>query len=93
LARAAAREITLPPPTWTTLREIEGCTTVDAAIIWGRQRRIEPRQPLQHEADGDRFLLLPGDPLNPEGWHEAPPLETRFRLDAGRWVAERARSA
>lgn len=93
LARAAAREITLPPPTWTTLREIEGFATVDAAIAWACDRRIEPRRPLLHDEGGDRFLLLPGDPQNPEAWHEPVPRETRFRFDGGRWVAEQARSA
>jgi hypothetical protein len=93
LARAAAREITLPPPTWTTLREIEEFATVDAAIAWARRRQIEPRRPLLHETASDRYLLLPGDPQNPEAWHEPLPRETRFRFDAGRWVAEQARSA
>jgi 8-oxo-dGTP pyrophosphatase MutT (NUDIX family) len=90
LTRAAIREIILPPPTWTTLREIERFATVDDALAWARTRRIEPRQPRLHETVTDRYLLLPGDPLNPEGWHEPPPVETRFRFDSGRWTAERA---
>jgi len=89
LARATAGEITLPPPTWTTLREIESFPTVADALGWAAARRIEPREPLLHEADGERFLLLPGDPLNPQPWHEPPPQETRFRLVAGRWTPER----
>jgi 8-oxo-dGTP pyrophosphatase MutT (NUDIX family) len=89
LARATTREITLPPPTWTTLREIERCDSVEAALAWARARRIEPRRPLLHETGADRFLLLPGDPQNPETWHEPLPVETRFRFEAGRWIAER----
>ena len=89
LTRATAREITLPPPTWTTLREIESFDSVEAALAWAGTRRVEPRRPLLHETDGDRFLLLPGDPENPEAWHEPLPVETRFRFEAGRWVAVR----
>lgn len=90
LARARTREIILPPPTWTTLREIEGFASVDGAIQWAASRRIEPRRPLLFEPGDGRFLLLPGDPQNPEAWHEPLPQETRFRFDVDRWVAERA---
>jgi len=88
LTRAEARRIVLPPPTWTTLRELEPFATVDEAFAWASRRRIEPRRPLVHETGEARFLLLPGDPLNAETWHEPPPRETRFRFDDGRWVAE-----
>ena len=90
LARAAAGEITLPPPTWTTLRELERFTTVGAALEWAAARHIAPREPLLYERDGNTFLLLPGDPRNPQPWHEPLPPETRFRLVSGRWIPERA---
>jgi 8-oxo-dGTP pyrophosphatase MutT (NUDIX family) len=90
IARAQAQEITLPPPTWTTLRELESFATVDAAIHWAAHRRIEPREPLLHTVGGEHLLLLPGDPLSPQPWHEPPPIETRFRFASGQWTPERA---
>ena len=53
------------------------------------------------EADGEKMLLLPGDPLNPErppgddvdGVDDVPPpVETRFVLAHGRWRARAARA-
>jgi hypothetical protein len=90
LARGAAGELALPPPTWTTLRELECFATVDAALAWAKTRVIVPRQPQLQILHGERYLLLPGDPLNAEPWHEPTPRETRFRLAPGRWPAERA---
>src|SRR5207302_4654948 len=46
IARCRRDEIMLPPPTWTTLREIEPFHSVDDTIAWARQRhivRLEPR--------------------------------------------------
>lgn len=90
LARGASGELSLPPPTWTSLRELEPFPTVQAAAAWAADRVIVARQPREHVLHGDRYLLLPGDPLNPEPWHEPTPVETRFRLAGGRWPAERA---
>ena len=92
LARGAAGDLALPPPTWTTLRELERFSTVDAAVAWAADRRVVLRRPLLHVIAGARYLLLPGDPLHPEPWHERLPPETRFRLEPGRWAAERATS-
>ncbi len=85
LARAEAGEIALPPPTWTTLRELEPFGSADAAIAWARGRRIVRREPRAVERGGVRMLLLPGDPENPGDGHDEPPRESRFVLDAGRW--------
>ena len=87
IARCQRDEIVLPPPTWTTLREIEPFTTVDAVMTWARARRITKREPMFLEADGEKMLLLPGDPLNPERTDEPVPAETRFVLDGNRWRA------
>ena len=92
IRQAAANEIVLPPPTWTTLRELEAFPTVDAAIAWGRRRHVERRQPALVEQDGRRMLLLPGDPLYPDTSVEDPPVETRFVFVDRRWRAERART-
>ena len=91
IAQAAAGDIVLPPPTWTTLREIEGFTTVDAAMVWARGRRVVRRMPLPIERDGRRLLVLPGDPLHPDRAAENTPLETRFVLVEKRWRPERPR--
>src|SRR5262249_39355315 len=45
IGAAARGEIVLPPPTWTTLRELERFGSVDAALAWARTRRIVRRQP------------------------------------------------
>lgn len=90
LARDRRDEIVLPPPTWTTLRELEPFATVDAVLRWAARRTIARREPLFREHAGQRLLLLPGDPLNPEGWHEPVLWETRFIQSGGRWRAARA---
>ena len=93
IAAAARGEITLPPPTWTTLRELQRFATVDAALAWARTRRIARRQPKMFETGGHRMLVLPGDPLYPEASDPEQPVETRFVLVDKRWRAERAPSA
>src|SRR5581483_9661780 len=90
LRLGTAGEILLPPPTWTTLRELEPFRTVDAALAWARQRRVDRRQPQLLERDGRRLLLLPGDPLHPEPAAGEPPAETRFVFVERGWRAERA---
>jgi len=89
IREAEAGRIILPPPTWTTLRELEPFATVDEALAWARQRRVVRRQPEALERDGHRMLVLPGDPLHPQPDPDAP-LETRFVLVDRRWHAERA---
>jgi 8-oxo-dGTP pyrophosphatase MutT (NUDIX family) len=88
--QAIAGEIILPPPTWTTLRELDAFATVEAALAWGRQRRIVRREPHVLELDGRRLLLLPGDPLHPDPPDGELPIETRFVFVERGWRAERA---
>jgi 8-oxo-dGTP pyrophosphatase MutT (NUDIX family) len=92
IAQAIAGDIMLPPPTWTTLRELEPFATVEAALAWARSRRIVRRMPLAFEEEGRRLLLLPGDPLHPEPAGDEPPAETRFVLIEKRWRPERPRA-
>ena len=92
IRQAEAGEIVLPPPTWTTLRELEPFDTVDAALAWGRHRAVERRQPQLVEREGRRMLLLPGDPLHPDPVGGEPPIETRFVFVERGWRAERART-
>lgn len=90
IAAAAAGDIVLPPPTWTTLRELEPFASVEAALAWARARRIARRQPKMLEEHGRRMLLLPGDPLYREAPDPEQPAETRFVLVGKRWRAERS---
>jgi 8-oxo-dGTP pyrophosphatase MutT (NUDIX family) len=86
---AIAHEIVLPPPTWTTLREIEPFSTVDEALEWARRRRVTRREPITFDENGRRTLVMPGDPLHPEPAIEPSRSETRFVLDGKRWEATR----
>jgi len=92
IAQAMNLEIVLPPPTWTTLRELEPFRSVDDALAWARRRRVVRRMPLLFEQDGRSLLVVPGDPLHPEAAGDEPPAETRFVKDEGRWRAERVRT-
>lgn len=92
IERCRRDEINLPPPTWTTLRELEPFASVDEAVSWARGRSIHRREPLFFEERGTKMLLLPGDPLNPEKPVEECPRETRFVLANGRWRAEAVRT-
>ena len=89
MAQSHSQEIVLPPPTWTTLRELESLATVDAAIAWARARRIVRRQPVLVEEDGRRMLLMPGDPQHPDPGADDAPLETRFVSIDRVWRAQR----
>lgn len=89
LEQARNDQIVLPPPTWTTLRELEPCRSVDEAIEWARERPIVRRQPLLIEQDGLRLLVMPGDPLHPEPADGMPRSEVRFVRIADRWRAQR----
>lgn len=83
--RCLAGAIALPPPTWTTLRWLSACSSVDDAWQWARSQRVALVQPRVAEDDnGTRIIMLPGDPGCPavEGFAAA---ETRFVLENGRW--------
>jgi 8-oxo-dGTP pyrophosphatase MutT (NUDIX family) len=83
IERARRGEIKLPPPTWTTLRQLSRFATLDAVMTWARQARIVRVQPGLIR-DGNRTMLtLPGDPLHPAlpGWES--PEDTRFVLEEG----------
>jgi 8-oxo-dGTP pyrophosphatase MutT (NUDIX family) len=99
------RKIVLPPPTWTSLREIERCRSVDEVLSDARRRVIVRREPAIVDHEGQRMLVLPGDPLHPRqsvrsaratgpeplSQRSAPPLaETRFVFADGSWRAERS---
>lgn len=91
LARGLRGEIMLPPPTWTTLRQLEPHATLPSVLAWARTVPIVRVQP-GFVTDGTRRILtLPGDPTFPtiEGW--VVPEETRFVQEEGRgWLPTRA---
>jgi 8-oxo-dGTP pyrophosphatase MutT (NUDIX family) len=91
IAQSQRGDIVLPPPTWSTIRELEPFRSVDDALAWARRRRVVSRQPLLLEQDGLRMLLAPGDPLHPDPPGDEPLVETRFVFVEGRWRPERAR--
>jgi len=84
IARCRAGEISLPPPTWTTLSMLSQFESVDEALGWARQKPVPRVQP-RFEKRGDQTLLFyPGDPMYPavEGFEAS---ETRFVLENRRW--------
>jgi len=86
IARFERRELLLPPPTWTTIRQLAHRRSIEDAMTWARSRPIVRVMPGFFK-DGDAVTLtLPGDPTFPTipGWEV--PEETRFVLqDGARW--------
>lgn len=85
--RCRRGEIMLPPPTWTTLRQLERHATMPAALEWARQKPIVRIQPGFLDGPDEAMLTLPGDSSHPTiaGWDV--PDETRFVLREGRgWL-------
>ena len=83
-------EIMLPPPTWTTLRQLERHPTLAAALVWARTTPLVRIQPNFLKDGSTSMLTMPGDPSFPpiEGW--VTPEETRFVLEEGRgWLPVR----
>jgi 8-oxo-dGTP pyrophosphatase MutT (NUDIX family) len=86
IARFERRELLLPPPTWTTLRQLAARTSVDDVIEWTRHRKIVRIMPGFRKTDAEFLLMLPGDPLMPAIADWEVPEETRFVLEDGaRW--------
>jgi 8-oxo-dGTP pyrophosphatase MutT (NUDIX family) len=84
--RCMRSEIMLPPPTWTTLKQMQRHHTTDDLFAWARGVAIIPRvQPQFFEEEHQSVLTLPGDPTYPtiDGWEV--PEDTRFVLQDGRW--------
>ena len=80
------REMLLPPPTWTTIRQLEKLGSIDEVFAWASQRRVVRVMPGFVKTETLTMLTLPGDPLFPTlpGWEV--PEETRFVLEEGaRW--------
>jgi 8-oxo-dGTP pyrophosphatase MutT (NUDIX family) len=90
LEKCRQGDIRLPPPTWTTLRQLEAHSTLEAALDWARNVRIVRVMPGFEKGERESMLTLPGDPLYPtiDGW--IVPEETRFILEEGKgWLPTR----
>jgi 8-oxo-dGTP pyrophosphatase MutT (NUDIX family) len=87
IARSRGDDFVLPPPTWTTLRELERFGSVDEALGWARARRVVRRQPELRVEAGVRTLVIPGDPQHPDEPGDEIPRETRFTFVGSQWRA------
>lgn len=86
IAKFERRELLLPPPTWTTIRQLEKLASIDEVFAWARERKVVRVMPGFIKTEDLTMLTLPGDPLFPTipGWEV--PEETRFVLEEGaRW--------
>jgi 8-oxo-dGTP pyrophosphatase MutT (NUDIX family) len=87
IARCRRDEIALPPPTWTTLRQLEVFATVEDVMAWARTREVPRVQPGFIQEGSQRIVLLPGEPgVEKVAGFEAR--ETRFLLENGRWIPD-----
>lgn len=86
IAKFERRELRLPPPTWTTIRQLEKLASIDDVFSWARQRKVVRVMPGFVKTDTVTMLTLPGDPLFPAIADWEVPEETRFVLEEGaRW--------
>jgi 8-oxo-dGTP pyrophosphatase MutT (NUDIX family) len=86
IAKFERRELLLPPPTWTTIRQLEKLTSIDEVFAWARNRKVVRVMPGFIKTDDLTMLTLPGDPLFPTIPDWEVPEETRFVLEEGaRW--------
>jgi ADP-ribose pyrophosphatase YjhB (NUDIX family) len=86
IARFQRRELMLPPPTWTSIRQLARRSSIDDVLRWAKSRQIVRVMPGFVKNEREFMLMLPGDPLLPTipGWDV--PEETRFVLqEGGRW--------
>lgn len=86
IARFQRRELMLPPPTWTSIRQLAKRRSIAEVLQWARSRPIVRVMPGFVKNEREFMLMLPGDPLLPAiaGWEI--PEETRFVLqEGGRW--------
>ena len=91
IARFDRRELLLPPPTYTSIRQLAPRTSIDDVLGWLQDRRIARVMPGFFDDGGIATLTLPGDPLFPTIPDWEVPEETRFVLqDGARWQPSKA---
>ena len=76
--------ISLPPPTWTTLSLLSRFASMEEVFAWARRKPIPRVQPRFEKRGEQTLLFYPGDPMYPavEGFDAD---ETRFVLENRRW--------
>ncbi len=86
IAKFERRELLLPPPTWTSIRQLAKRSSIDDVMAWARSRKIVRVMPGFIKNEKEFVLTLPGDPLFPAIPDWETPEETRFVLQDGtRW--------
>jgi 8-oxo-dGTP pyrophosphatase MutT (NUDIX family) len=91
IGRFERKELLLPPPTWTTIRQLAHRRSIEDAMAWARTKPIVRVMPGFFKNGDEATLILPGDPMFPAmpGWDV--PEETRFVLEEGvRWRPSKA---
>lgn len=90
IGRFQRRELLLPPPTFTSIRQLAPRSSIDDVMAWAKTRPMVRVMPGFFKNGDEVTLTLPGDPLYPTiaGWEI--PEETRFVLEEGaRWAPRR----
>ena len=91
IARFNRRELLLPPPTYTSIRQLAPRASIDDVFAWAKPRRIARVMPGFFKNGDEATLTLPGDPLFPTIPDWDVPEETRFVLqDGARWQPSKA---
>lgn len=86
VARFNRKELLLPPPTYTSIRQLAPRSSIDDVFAWAKPRRIARVMPGFFKNGDEATLTLPGDPLFPAIPDWDVPEETRFVLQDGtRW--------
>jgi 8-oxo-dGTP pyrophosphatase MutT (NUDIX family) len=85
------KELLLPPPTYTSIRQLAPRTSIDDVFSWAKPRSIARVMPGFFKNGDEVTLTLPGDPLFPTIPDWDVPEETRFVLQDGvRWQPSKA---
>ena len=85
------RELLLPPPTYTSIRQLAPRKSIDDVFKWAKGRPIARVMPGFFKDGEVATLTLPGDPTFPAIPDWEVPEETRFVLQDGtRWQPSRA---
>lgn len=86
------RELLLPPPTYTSIRQLAPRTSIEDVLTWVKARPIARIMPGFFKDGEVATLTLPGDPTFPTIPDWDVPQETRFVLqDGARWQPQSAR--
>jgi 8-oxo-dGTP pyrophosphatase MutT (NUDIX family) len=85
------RELLLPPPTYTSIRQLAPRTSIEDVFRWAKGRPIARIMPGFFKNGEEATLTLPGDPTFPTIPDWDVPEETRFVLENGnRWRPQKA---